>query len=194
PQQRGLGLPGNAAPATLELGSVRPDPSAKWRRILKDAPGVAAAVGQPCIFFVLTARNGRREESVEVLFWHAEFAETRPPERIVRRLHEHLGYSRKTGLATKSKHHVHAFVATSLSRARQRQNQNSNASSSDQTKTAHAWTEYLGILVAFHGALTLPQTTWLLLEDGVARRLSATPTVDYLSRAANVLGLNGGRR
>src|SRR5690606_21197643 len=96
--------------------------------------------------------------------------------------------------AANSKHQVHAFVATSFTRARQRQDQNSFASRSDQSKTAHAWTEYLGILDAFRSVLALPQTSWLLLEDGIARRLEPSSTAAYLKKAANVLGLNGGGR
>ncbi len=185
---RGKGLPGKPNMATLELGSIQPDPAAKWDRILADCLNVAAAVNESCLFFVLAAKNGRKTETREVLFWHDGLTATREPKRVVRRLHEHLGYSPSTGKASNARHSVHAFYAASLSRARARQTQPCFAGRSHHAREAEAWKEYLWGLWCFHQALSLPQTDWLFCEDGMARRLGAVATMDFLAKAANVLG------
>ncbi|MCL4742293.1 MAG: PIN domain-containing protein [Phycisphaerales bacterium] len=187
-KSRGPGLPGNPTPASLELGSIQPAPTAKWDRILADALNVAAAINEPCIFFVLTAKNGRRWETTEVLFWNAGMNERRPWRKILRRLVEHLGYSRQTGSAANKKHRVHAFVASSLARARQRQTQASFNSKTDHQREADAWCEYLGPFRLFREVLSLPQTTCLLCEDGVPRALAGAHTADFVRHACTVLG------
>lgn len=187
-KSRGPGLPGNPTPASLELGSIQPDPTAKWDRILADALNVAAAINEPCIFFVLTAKNGRRWETIEVLFWHAGMNENRPVRKILRRVYEHLEYSVRTGVAANTQHRLHAFLASSLARARQRQTQASFNSKSGRKREADSWCEYLGPLRQFRDVLSLPQTTCLLCEDGAARPLSGAVAAEFLRRAGAVLG------
>ena len=45
----------------------------------------------------------------------------------------------------------------------------------------------------FRSALSLPQTTWLLCEDGEARILKPADTMQFLTQASNVLGWKDGR-
>jgi hypothetical protein len=56
--RRGRGLSPGITVATLQLGSVRPDPTATWRRLLADAFTVASPLTEPCVFFVLTEKQG----------------------------------------------------------------------------------------------------------------------------------------
>lgn len=185
---RGLGLPGRATMATLELGSIRPDPAAKWDRILGDCFSVATALNEPCLFFVLSAKSGRRTETREVLFWHVGLAADRDPKRLTGRLHDHLGYSRRTGAASNTNHRIHVFHAASLDRARARQAENRFASRCEHDKEAEAWKEYLGTLWLFRQTISLPQTEWFHCEDGAARRMNAAATRDFMERARSVLG------
>ena len=187
-KSRGPGLPCNPTPASLELASIRTDPSAKWDRILADATNAAAAINEPCVFFVLTAKNNRKWETREVLFWHQAMDTARPAKRVVRRVHEHLGYSRQTRTASNANHAVHAFIATSLSRARHRQTQPSVNAKTDHKKEADAWVEYLDPFRLFGEVLTLPQTSCLLCEDGIAYHLAPNVTSTFLGNAAAVLG------
>lgn len=99
PLRSGKGLPSQVSSNPLILGSIRPDPAAKWRRILKDSHTVASAINEPCIFLVLSVKNGRKLETKEVLFWHESFVQSRPPRSVLKKLSEHLGYSSSTGLA-----------------------------------------------------------------------------------------------
>ena len=187
-KSRGPGLPGNPTQATLELGSIQTNSAAKWDRILVDALNVAAAINEPCIFFVLTTRIDRRWETREVLFWHQAMDSARPARRVVRRVHEHLGYSRQTRTASNAQHAVYCFLATSLSRARHRQAQPVFNSKTDHMREADAWCEYLDPLRFFGEVLSLPQTTCILCEDGSAYRLDASETAIFLSGATAVLG------
>ena len=186
--KNGKGLPGGLSLTALELGAVRPDPSAKWRRILKDAQTVASAVNEPCAFFVLSGKNGRKMETREVLFWHESLSGTRPPKKVIKRLHEHLGYSRRTGLTANPRNRIHGFVFGSLARERIRQNHPSFASKSDRQKEADAWNDYLAVWRVFKDCLDLPQFTWLLCEDSAVRSLDTAATVRFLAQAKNVLG------
>jgi predicted nucleic acid-binding protein len=185
---RGSGLPNVASVATLEPGSVRPSPSAKWQRILKDAHTVAVALNEPCAFFVLSEKNGRRLETLEVLFWHEGLNGSRSPGRVLKRLHEHLGYSSRTGTVARSRSQVHGLMFASLGRERARQSQPGFASKSDHQKEADAWDRYLCLWRVFRHCLGLPQTTWLFCEDGEARLLDIAATAGVLDRAGNVLG------
>lgn len=97
PSRRGKGLLDGTLAASLELGGIQPEPSTTWRRILKDVQTVASAINEPCAFFVLSTRTGRMLQTREVLFWHEGLTETRPPRRVISRIHEHLGYSVRTG-------------------------------------------------------------------------------------------------
>lgn len=187
-KSRGPGLPVNPSSATLDLGSIQPDPAAKWDRILADAMNVAAAINEPCVFFVLTVKNGRKWETQEVLFWHQAMDTTRPAKKVIRRIHEHLGYSRKTQTVSNPKHAVHGFLATSLSHARHRQTNPTFDSKTDHKKEADAWCEYLDPFRLFSEVLTLPQTTCLLCEDGVAHQLEPPAASTFLDSAAAVLG------
>lgn len=193
PSRSGSRLLPNGPIVTPELGSIQPDSSANWRRILADAFTAASALNEPCIFFVLTRRNGRKMETVEVVFWHEGLEAARPATRIVRRAQEHLGYSPPTGKANNANHEVFVFCFTSMNRERARQSQTCFASKSDHQKQADAWDSYLRPLWCFRSALTLPQTTWLLWEDGVARYLKPLETSQFLDQAKNVLGWEGKR-
>jgi len=188
PLKRGPGLPNGSSLASVELGSIKSDPAAKWKRILSDAFTVAAAISEPCIFFVLTTRVGRKTECAEVLFWHEGLNETRPPKRLLKRLYEHLGYSQRTGMANNPKNHVVSFCFTSLEREKVRQLQPCFASKSDHQREADSWNGYLSLFRVFSKALSLPQTSWLLCENGVTRTLDMDATIEFLDQAKNVLG------
>ena len=188
PSKNGKGLPTGVSMASLELGGVQPDPSAKWKRILKDAQIVASAVNEPCVFFILAEKNGRKMETREVLFWHESLTESRPPKRVIKRLHEHLAYSSRTGNAANPKGHIHGFVFASLAREKARQNHPGFASKSDHQKHADAWNAYLTPWRTYRSCLDLPQTTWLLCEDGAAHVLTMATTGRFLDQARNVLG------
>jgi hypothetical protein len=188
PTRRGRGLLAGVALATVPLGSVKPDPAATWKRLLADAFTAASALAEPCVCFVLTERKGRRVEAKEVLFWHEGLNESRPPKRILRRLQEHLGYAEQTGRAENAGSHVWAFCFTSMARERARQSDPAFASKSDYQRLADALNDYLLPLWRFRSGLALPQTTWLLCEDGVARYLKAGDAQRLLDQAKNVLG------
>ncbi|HWP38179.1 MAG TPA: hypothetical protein VNL18_11570, partial [Gemmatimonadales bacterium] len=186
--RRGRGLPAGITLATLQLGSVRPDPATTWRRLLTDAFTVASALTEPCIFFVLTEKRGQRIEASEVLFWHEGLTESRPPVRLLRRVQEHLGYRQQTGRAENSTSHVWAFCFASMSREQARRSDPAYASKTDHERFGDAWKTYLMPLWRFRSGLALPQTAWLLCEDGVARYLKAGETLRFLDQARNVLG------
>jgi len=188
PSRRGRGFPSGVSVATMELGGILPDPSAKWRRILKDAQTVASAVVEPCAFFVLSTKNGRRIEAQEILFWHASLTGSRAPKKILKRLHEHLGYSPRTGAATNHGSQIQGFIFASLARERAQQDHPSLASKSDRLKEADAWNGYLSLWGTFQACLKLPQVSWLLCEDGVTHLLDIGATVRFLDQAKNVLG------
>jgi len=190
PAKNGKGLPTGISMVSLELGSVQPDPSAKWRRILKDAQIVASTVNEPCVFFILAEKNGRRMETREVLFWHENLIESRPPRKVIKKLHDHLGYSSRTGTAVKpnSNSRIYGLVFVSLVREKARQNQPGFTSKKDHQKAADAWNAYLHLLWTYRLCLDLPQTTWLLCEEGVTRGLDAMATGRFLDQAKNVFG------
>ncbi len=178
--KRGSGLHDNAAFASLELGSVKPHPSAKWKRLLADAFTAASALGRPCVFFVLAAKQARKIVTTELLFWHDALAVSLSPKRILNHLNSHLTANQKNV--------VHGFIFSSLSRERAYQGQPSFSSKSNHQREADAWNAYLGPLWAFHEALTLPGTSWLLCEDGVAREMNVSKTTAFFAQAKNVLG------
>lgn len=188
PSQSGQGLPTDMSMTSLELGGVQPAPSAQWKRILKDAQIVASAVNEPCAFFVLAEKNGPKMETREVLFWHESLTESRAPRKVIQRLHDHLGYSSRTGTAVRLDSRIHGFVFASLAREKARQNHPSFTSKSDHLKHADAWNAYLALWRTYRSCLDLPQTTWLLCEDGAARILNVAATVQFLDQARNVLG------
>lgn len=187
PSSSGKGLPSGATVATIN-GGIKLDPGARWRRILKDARTVAATLNDPCAFFVLSEASGRKLEAREVLFWHRDLLESRPPKNIAKRLHEHLGYSFKTGAAANACSRIHTLVFTSLGQERQRQQHPKYASKTDHQKNSDAWNEYLSLLQTFRPCLDLPQCAWILCEDGVANSLEAAPTGRFLDQARNILG------
>jgi len=191
PSKSGKGMTTGVSAASLELGGVQPDSSANWRRILKDAQTVASAVNEPCAFFVLSEKNGRKMETREVLFWHESLNESRPPRKMFKRLHEHLGYSIRTGAVANSGNRIHGFVFASFAREKARQNQPGFASKSDHQKEAAAWNGYLVLWRTYRSCLDLPQMSWLLCEDGVARLLDVAATIRFLDQAKNVLGWKG---
>jgi hypothetical protein len=145
------------------------------------------------VCFVLTERKGRRVEAKEVLFWHKGLNESRPPKRLLRHLQEHLGYAEQTGLAKNAGSHIWAFCFTSMARELARQSDPAFASKSGCQRLADALNGYLLPLWRFRSGLDLPQTTWLLCEDGVARYLKASDTGRFLDQAKNVLGWEEGR-
>ncbi len=188
PSKSGRGLPVDLSTVSLELGGVQPDPSTNWRRILKDAQMVASVVNEPCAFFILAEKNGRKTETREVLFWHESLTEIRPSGKLMKRINYHLGYSKRTGAAANVGSRIHGLVFASLAREKARQNQPRFASKSDHQKATDAWNEYLSLWRIYRSCLDLPQTTWLLCEDGAARVLDVTATVRFLDQARNVLG------
>lgn len=193
PARRRRDLFPNSAIVTPEIGSIRPDPFAGWKRILADAFTAAIVLNEPCVFFVLTRSEGRKTETIEVLFWHEGLENVRKADALIRHIENHLGYSRRTGRANNSNHYVYAFFFTSLARERIRQSQPCYASKSDLQKATDAWDGYLRLLWRFRSVLNLPRTTWLLCEDGVARYLKPWETSQFLEQAKNVFGWENGR-
>ena len=191
--RRGAGLPGGASLATLELGSLKPTAHMSWRRVLSDAFTVGSALNEPCVFLVLSQVISQRVETTEVLFWHEGLNGVRPVSRIRKRLHDHLGYSPETGKAVNVDTQLHVFCLTSLHREHARQSQTGFSSKTDQRRQADAWQGYLSPLWSFRSTLGLPQTTWLLCEDGLARQLKSADTIQFLDRARNVFGWEGVR-
>ncbi|MGA2986230.1 MAG: PIN domain-containing protein [Terriglobia bacterium] len=190
PTHRGKGLPTGASGAWMASGGIKPDPAAGWRRILKDAQTVATAVNEPCAFFVLSEKSGRKTATREVIFWHDSLAESRPAQRIVKRLHEHLGYSARTGIAGKAGSQIHGMVFASLAREQLRQSDPQFGSKTEHQKGADAWNAYLSLWRTFRGCLDLPQVSWLLCEEGTAHLLERPTTASFLDQASNVLGGN----
>ena len=190
PVRSGPGLLGHLCEYGSELGAVKLGTSTTWRRILTDAWTAASAINEPCVFFVLTRRNGRREEAAEVVFWYEGFERQRPAQRIVKYLREHLEvqYDDNNRYVVAADKHAYGFVFISLNRERARQSQPCFASKSDHQRETDAWKDYLTPLWRFRSALTLPGTTWLLCEDGEARYLMAAETQAFLDKANNVLG------
>lgn len=184
PLNRGRGLPLGTS-VTLDSGGIQPDPSANWRRILKDAQTVAVAVNEPCACFVLTERNGRKKVAREVIFWHKGLGEAK---RILKRLHEHLGYSLRTGLASRRSSQVHGIIFGSLAREQRRQDHPMFLSKTGHQKMADAWNAYLSPWRNFRTFLELPQVMWLLSENGRTYSLDRDATVRFLDQAMNVLG------
>lgn len=187
PSHRGEGL-GNAIPGTLELGAIRPNRTARWNRILDDAFRVAAAFTEPCMFFVLTSKNGRKMDTEEVIFWHLSLSGSRPVTRIIKRLQEHIDYSPRTGRIGRPKNSIHAFYFTSIHKERQRQRQPGFASKSDHQREADAWNNCLFSIWAFRHALSLPQVTWLLCDSATAKMMAGPAMLSFLGQACNVLG------
>ncbi|AEJ61481.1 PilT protein domain protein [Spirochaeta thermophila DSM 6578] len=196
PVRRGPGLADHLLSDTNEFGGVKLKPSVTCKRILADAWIAAAAINEACVFFVLTQRNGRKEEAAEVLFWQEALEQQRAAQRIVRYLREYLEVQYDRGkdryLAALHKH-AYGFVFTSLNRERARQLQPCFASKSDHQREADALKAYLTPLWRFRSALTLPGTTWFLCENGEARYLKPAETQQFLDKANNVLGWEGGR-
>lgn len=196
PSRRGAGLSVAEFMDDHPLGAVRPPESATWRRLLADACAVANVLNIPCLFFLLCHRNGRRITVGEVLLWHEGLEERRPTQQLLKHLREHLEVrldrARDSDVVSSNKQ-VFIFCFSSLTRERARQSQPCFASKTDLRKTADAWKNYLAPLWRFREALSLPQTTWLLCEDGVARYLNADAARQFLDRANNVLGWEEGR-
>ena len=188
PFKKGKGLPTDLSKASLELGIVQPDPSVKWRRILKDAQVTASAVNESCLFLILEEKNGRKTETREVIFWHESLKGSRPSKKIIKRLHDHLGYSSRAGTSIKLNGYIHGLVFSSLFQEKVRQNQPEFASKSDHQKDADAWNGYLYPLRVYRSCLNLPRTTWLLCEDGIVKELDAIATGKFLDQAKDVLG------
>lgn len=188
PLTRGEGFPNGMSLATLELGSIKPNPSAKWRRILKDGQTAASALNESCIFFILTSKKGRKVETQEVLFWHESLTDKRPPWKVIKRLHNHMGYSKRTGILTNPGNHIYVFIFASLAHERAKMDHPSFASKSDHQKEADAWNNYLSPFRIYRDCLTLPQTTWLLCEDKTTQPMNVRATKDFLDKAKNVLG------
>jgi len=188
PSRTGKGLPVGISATLMESGGIQTDPSATWRRILKDAQTVATAINEPCVVFVLSEKKGRKLETREVIFWHNGLMESRPPRIILKRLHEHLRYSARTGTAAKGGSHIHGVVFASLAREQVWQIQPSFASKTRHQREADAWNGYLSLWRVFRRFLDLPQVTWLFCENGATRGLNVRATESFLDRAKNVLG------
>jgi predicted nucleic acid-binding protein len=189
PVQRGLGLLDGFSLNASELGVVKLSSSKTWKRILADAWITASAINEPCVFFVLTLRNNRKEETSNVLFWHEGLEQQRPAQRIVKYLCEYLEVRfDRENLATPDKH-VYGFVFISLDREQARQTQPCYASKSNHQRKNDAWKAYLAPLWCFREALMLPQTTWLLCENNnKTYYLKTGETRQFLDKAKNVFG------
>jgi predicted nucleic acid-binding protein len=161
-----------------EVGALKLSHSVPWRRVFAAVWASANLINEPCVFFVLTQRNGRKEEATEVFFWHEALEENRPAERIVKYLRRYVAHPEK---------HAYGLVFTSLKRERARQAQPCFASKSDHQRESEAWKAYLAPLWRFCPALTLPGTSWLLCEDGEARYLKPAETQQFLNKANNVI-------
>lgn len=196
PIRNGPGLLDHLCADPSELGVVKLNPSVTWKWILADAWTTASVIHEPCVFFVLTRRNGPREEATEVLFWHEGLEQQRPAQRIGKYLREYLEvqYDRDNYryIASLNKH-AYGFVFISLNRERARQFQPCFASKSDHQREGDAWKAYLAPLWHFRSALAFPGTTWLLCENGKAKYLKATETLTFLDQAKNVIGWENGR-
>jgi len=191
---RGPGLPDHPPQASSELASIRPDPAAKPDRILADCLKVAATVNEPCAFFILQRKTGRKVVAEEVIFWQPALADSRPAQRIVARLRNHVAPAQgQPSAAAAGDPSLCAMFTTSLSRARARQAQLCFNSRSDADKEFEAWREYLGLFWTFREALSLPNTTWVFCEDGQARPLKPDDTATFIRQAGNVLGWEGTR-
>lgn len=192
PTRRGRGLPAATTLATPQLSSVQPDPTATWRRLLADAFTAASVLAEPCVFIVLSEKQGRRAEAKEVFFWHEGLNDARPPSRLLRRMEEHLGYSRRSGRAENAGSYIWVFCFTSLALEQTRQSDPAFTSKSEHQRLADALKAYLTPLWLFRKGLSLPQTTWFFCEDGVARHLKPAETLAFLDQAKNVLGWEDG--
>lgn len=191
PSRRGKGVFPGSSISTSDLGSIRPHVSSHWKRVLTDAFAGATTFNEPCVLFVLTHRNARKTETVEILFWQEMLDATRPVKRIVSRLEEHLGLrfdKEKDRYKGDPKKHVFAFLFTSMRREQVRQSQLCFASKSADQREADIWGVYLRPMWRFRSALYFPQTTWLLCEDGAARTLNTAESLGFLNQAKNVLG------
>jgi len=190
PRRRGIGLSGGAFLASQELGSIKPDPSAKWDRILADAFTAAAMVNEPCLFLVLVSSNGRKTETKEIVFWHEGLNQTRSRAIILKQLREHLGYDPRSGMISNAHNHIYVFYFVSISRERARQSKAEYSSKSEHEREYDAWNDYLRPVWYFRDLLSLPNVTYLLCEDGTARQLDSRHTYTLLTQARNVLGWN----
>lgn len=191
PTWSGPGLLDYLCAGTPELGAVKLNPSVTWKRILGDAWTTAVTINEPCVFFVLTRRNGEKEETAEILFWHEGLEQQRPVERIIKYLRGYLEVRYDQDLnryVAADDKRAYGFVFASLNRERARQSQPCFASKSEHQRESDAWKDYLTPIWRFRSALTLPGTAWLLCEDGEAKYLKPTETREFLDKANNVLG------
>jgi predicted nucleic acid-binding protein len=162
PSRRGRGFPSGVSMATMELGGIRPDPSAKWRRILKDAQTVASAVVEPCAFFVLSARI-LQDRAQEIPFWHASPTGSRPPEDS-KRLHEHRLFPGQ-GCKPRSRSSFIRLVCSREGTAR---------SSQFRLKGDHQKSGCLNATaLANLPGISSCRKSWLLCEDGVTHLLTS---------------------
>lgn len=147
------------------------------------------AWARPC---VRSEAMQRKHETQEVLFWHDALRDSRPPGKIVSRIHQHIGYSKRTGAAANKGRMVHAFVFASLRREENRLSHPLFDQKSARQKIEDAWNAYLSIWRSFRSCLELPQVTWLLSEDGVCRCLDLGAIKNFLDQAKIVLGWRDG--
>ncbi|MBW4693869.1 MAG: type II toxin-antitoxin system VapC family toxin [Lyngbya sp. HA4199-MV5] len=174
-----------------ELCSIKPEATAQWGCILTDAFVTAAALNEPCLFLLLIQNSASTSEIQEVLLWHDGLTTARPISRTIKHLKEFMEWNRdrSTGsISVNPDKEIYAFCFTSLNRETIRQTQpNFNSRSVHQKQTA-IWNNYLTPFWHFRDLLNLPQITWMLCEDGVARKLDSTVTLTFLDQAKNVLG------
>lgn len=187
-RDRGIGLPGTLPTASSAIGSLVASPTSEWTHILTDAFSVASGLNEPCLFFVLAAIDGAAEESREIIFWHEGIDPARPSNKIIEHMQRHLGYSNRTNIANHPNSRIYAFYFASHSRERARMAQPHFASKPAYDREAEAWNGYLKPLWIFRKVFGLPQSTFLLCENGTARYLELATTISLLERARNVLG------
>ena len=124
----------------------------------------------------------------EVIFWHNGLMESRPPRKILKRLHEHLGYSARTGKQPRAAARFTGLCFASLAREQVRQIQPfrfQEPATRKRRTPGMATSRCGGISVRF---LDLPQVTWMFSENGATRGLNVRATGSFLDRAKNVFG------
>ena len=183
------GLLGSVISAT-ELCIIKPDQQTKLDCILADASITSAALNEPCLFFVLVKNENGNQKIEEVLFWHDGFNSSRPINKIEKYLKIYLEYrlERNNSPNFNENKQIHIFYFSSLNREITRQDQPNFASRTERHKKAEAWKAYLSKLWLFREAMSLPQITWLLCENGDARTLDITATLGFVAQAKNILG------
>jgi predicted nucleic acid-binding protein len=189
PQAGSDGLPAIPDLTKLDTGSAKPIANAKLECILYDGLRLATALNQPCVLFVLSSRQATGLVVNEILLWHDGAGTAFPPDRIMKRVRDHLRivYDRTTGAITCDPDRE-LQVLSLVSYAREAARQNAFATKSDTDRLADTWNAYLAPFRTFRQLLAMPQTTWLLCENGTAKQLKPSETKTFVDQVATALG------